>query len=137
MYVPSGHNEGSGSEVHSGNEKCGFNEDADGDIMRTVDMTGIKYRFFVVDKKEGKYVVSFDSDYDENDCEIRLYYLDDSDVRYKAEIEQCIVNGNEVEVHNGVAKKFPIKPGKTKIELKTNIKELYACEVKMYPNTSK
>ncbi len=137
VYVPSGHNEGSGSEVHPGNEKCGFNEDGDGDIMRTVDMTGIKYRFFVVDKKEGKYVVSFDSDYDENDCEIRLYYLDDSDVRYKAEIEQCIVNGNEVEVHNGVAKKFPIKPGKTKIELKTNIKELYACEVKMYANKSK
>ena len=105
--------------------------------MRTVDMTGIKYRFFVVDKNEGKYVVSFESNYDENDCEIRLNYLDDSDVRYKAEIEQCFINGIEAEIQHGIAKRFSIKPGKTKIELKTNLKELYACEVKMYANKSK
>lgn len=135
--VPSGHNEGSGAETHTGDETSGFNEDGDGDVMRTVDMTGIKYRFFVIDKNEGKYVVSFDSNYDEDDCEIRLNYLDDSDVRYKAEIQQCFINGIEVEIHNGIAKKFSIKPGKTKIELKTNLKELYACEVKMYANKSK
>lgn len=94
----------------------------------------MKKTFFVSDKNNGKYVVCIDSNYNELNCEIEMYYFDDVDNQYIVNIEKCMVNGQEAEINNGKAIKFKILPGKTKIELKTDLRDYYRCEVKLYAN---
>ena len=132
--VPEGNNNGNGGDVHPTDKEEGIDENGDNEILRLVPLRGLQYRLFVVDKNSGKFIVSFNSIYDEEDCELELYYLDDSNVKYKLNILECLINGEKVNTINGKAVNMKLHIGKTKIELITDIKELYACEVKIYAN---
>jgi hypothetical protein len=131
--VPEGHNYGEGGGVHDSENEQGFNTEGDNEIMKLVQLSGIKYRFFVVDKNSGKYVISFISPYEENNCGLQIYYLDDSGAKYKMNIIKCNINGIVGKVSDGGIIEIQLNSNKKyKIELNADLKGLYACEVKMY-----
>lgn len=132
--VPTGNNSGGEGEPHESDDRQGSSEDGDKDIIRHVALTDMKKVFFVSNKDNGEYVVCIDSNYNETDCELEMYYFDDADTQYTANIEKCVVNGQDSEIDNGKAVKFKILPGKTKILLKTDLRDYYKCEVKLYAN---
>ena len=131
-----GHNQGSGGEIHEGeNNKQGFNEDGTDEILRTVNLSGIKAKTLILDRESGKYIISFTSIYDEPNCEMELFYLDDNGSKYKTNIKKCILNGEEYTVENNLVKNIKLeKDKKYKFELDTNLDDIYVCEVKLYAN---
>ena len=132
--VPSGINNGGEGEPHESDDRQGSSEEGDKDIIKHIALTDMKKIFFVSDKNNGEYVVCIDSNYNESDCELEMYYFDDADNQYTVNIESCIVNGQKSEINNGRPVKFKILPGKTKIVLKTDLRDYYRCEVKLYAN---
>lgn len=133
--IPDGENNGRGSNVHEGNNNTGFTSEGDDEIMRSVALGGIKSRVILLDKYQGKYLVTFTSIYDEKNCELEIFYLDDSGNKYKPEISSAFVNNNKCKVENGKIKDFEIKKNnKYKVEINTNLNDIYACEVRIYAN---
>ena len=133
--IPEGHNSHSGGDVHEGDGTKGFSDQGDDKVLRPTSLSGIKSKTLLLDKNKGKYLVTFNSPYDEDNCELELYYLDDNNVKYKPYIISCNVNGENVEVINGKINSFHIKNGvRYKIELDTDLDDIYACEVKLYAN---
>lgn len=131
-----GHNQGNGGEIHEGeNNKQGFSKDGTDEILRTVNLSGIKAKTLILDRESGKYLISFTSIYDESNCEMELFYLDDNGSKYKTNIKKCILNGEEYTVENNLVKNIKLEKNKKyKFELDTNLDDIYACEVKLYAN---
>ena len=134
--IPSGSNNSSGGDTHDSNNEIGYtNEDSDKEIMTLAQLSGMQYRLFVPDKKSGKLIISFESLYTENNCELELKYLDDSNTRSNINISGCRVNGIPLDIVDGKLKNIKIEEGKKyRIELDTDLRELYTFEVKMYAN---
>ena len=61
-----------------------------------------RFKFRVFDRETGKYLISFTSIYDEPNCEMELFYLDDNGSKYKTNIKKCILNGEEYTVENNL-----------------------------------
>lgn len=133
--VPEGQNKGSGGALRDSDLEEGNSGNPENEIMKLSALSGMQYRYFVVDRLRGKYVVSFTSLYDVDNCELEINYLDDSGNRYKTEINNCKINGEEAEVKEGKVVSFNLKNGsKYKFEYEANLNDLYACEVKVYAN---
>lgn len=134
--IPSGNNNSGGGENHDSTGETGYkSDDSDKEIMILAQLSGMQYRLFVVDKTIGKMVISFTSLYTESNCELELKYLDDSNTRYNVNISECKINDVPVDIVDGKLKNIKIEDGKKyKIEMKTDLRELYAFEVKMYAN---
>lgn len=131
---PEGNNNGNHGEPHDTDEDTGSNDDGDKDILRRVPLTDMRKVFFVLNKENGEYVVIIDSIYEENDCELEVKYFDDAGNQYDADIIECLVNEKETEIEDGKAVRFKIEHGKTKAIVKTNLRDYYRCEVKLYAN---
>ena len=131
---PEGNNNGNHGEPHDTDEDTGSNDDGDKDILRRVSLTDMRKVFFVSNKENGEYVVIIDSIYEENDCELEVKYFDDAGNQYDADIIECLVNEKETEIEDGKAVRFKIEHGKTKAIVKTNLRDYYRCEVKLYAN---
>ena len=132
--VPTGSNTGNQGEPHESDETKGGSEDGDKDILRHVPLTDIKKVFFVADKENGEYISIIDSVYEESDCELEVYYFDDTGNQYNANIVKCIVNDVETEIEDGKAVRFKIGLGKNKADIYTDLRDYYRCEVKLYAN---
>lgn len=132
--TPVGNNNGGHGEPHETNNLKGSTEEGDKDIIKRVPLTDMRKVFFVSNKDSGEYVAIIDSVYEENDCEIEVKYFDDAGNQYNAEIVECSVNGVKTEIEDGKAVKFKICQGKTKAIIKTNLRDYYRCEVKLYAN---
>ena len=84
----------------------------------------------MLDKENGKCAITFDSLYDESNCELSLYYLDDSENKYNVEIINCFTNDENLDVKDGkIVNLKLIKNKKYKLTLETNLRDLYSCEV--------
>ncbi len=133
--VPEGSNSGKTGEPHDADLEEGIDGDGNNDIMKIAQLSGMNYRYFVTDKKMGKYVITFVSLYDEANCDLEMSHLDDGGNKYRTQIIKCLVNGSEKYAENGIIKGFEIKNGvKYKIEVETDLDDYYACEVKIYAN---
>lgn len=132
--IPSGSNSGNHGQPHEGKDEKGSNDEGDKDIIKRVPLTDMRKVFFVSNKDEGEYVAIIDSVYEESDCELEVKYFDDVGNQYDADILECIVNGVNTELENSKAVKFKITQGKTKAIIKTNLRDYYRCEVKLYAN---
>ena len=130
---PEGHNNGNNGEIHSSDNRTSVT-DGDDEILTFKQLTGIKYRIICPNKKEGKLVVAFDSNYEESNCTLEISYIDNTGYPYSPNIYSAKINGEDIVVTDGKLKNFKLSYGKTKIELYTDIKELYAWEVKIYAN---
>ena len=127
--IPGGHNEGSGGSVHD-TDKEGGTKDGDKEIMTYQKLSGMSYRYMMLDKNSGKCAISFESLYDESDCELSLYYLDDSENKYNVNIQRCTLEGNPLEIKDGKIVNLKLsKNKKYKLSLDTDLRELYSCEV--------
>ena len=133
--VPEGTNSGRTGEPHDSDQEEGLDGEGNKDIMKIAQLSGMSYRYFVTDKKNRKYVISFTSLYDEENCDLEMSHLDDGGNKYKTEITNCSINGSEGYIENGIIKGFELKNGvKYKIEVDTDLDDYYACEVKIYAN---
>lgn len=131
--IPEGQNEHSGADVHDSQNETGYSSEGNDEILKEVALSGIKSTIFVLNKELGKYAISFNSIYDEKNCELEMYYLDDSDNKYKALIKSCTINGKDGKVENGKMVNMNLKKDTMyKIEVHTNLNDIYACEVKLY-----
>ena len=130
---PNGNNNGGGGEPHNTDDRTGFT-DGDDDILTTKQLTGIKYRIICPNKKDGKIIISFNSPYKESYCSINLYYLDSLGTQYIPTIFSANINGKNINIEDNKIEKFSLDYGTTKIEILTDVKELYAWEVNIYAN---
>lgn len=131
--IPEGHNEHSSGDVHDSDNVTGYSPEGEDVVMREVPLAGMKSTVFVVNKNLGEYIISFTSLYDEENCEIELYYFDDSNNRYKANIKSCTINGVEGKVDNGKIVGIELHNNlKYQIDVYTDLYDIYACEVKLY-----
>ncbi len=132
---PSGNNLGTCSEIHEGGETNGYNQEGDEEVLHSVQLSGMKIKILLLDKENGKYLIVFNSIYDESNCDLELYYLDDKGGRYIPNVTSAYINGNEVKIDKNRIKNFSIENGiRYKIEMNTDLDDLYACEVRIYAN---
>lgn len=131
-----GYNQGSGNNIHEGDSITqGFDANGTEEVLKMVNLSGIKARTLILDKELGKYLISFTSIYDEPNCEMELFYLDDKGLKYKTKINKCFLNGLEYEVENNLVKGIKLEKNKKyKFELDTELDDIYVCEVKLYAN---
>ncbi len=129
--MPYGSNDGSGGTPHNSDDVGGLNN-GDNDVLRYVQLVGLKYRFFVLDKTAGKYAVVFDAPFDEKQCEMKLFYIDEGGNKYPIKIYRAIVNNINYEVVNNSIVPFELYSNKKYLfELYTDQDELFACEVRI------
>lgn len=132
--TPSGSNSDSGGDAHDADDEEQPTE-GDNDILVIEELRGMQYLPFVVDKKRKKYAISFTSLYDEDNCDLEFFHLDDSGNRYKTTITSCKINGENANVQEGNVVGFSISNRKKyKFEVETDLDDLYTCEVKIYAN---
>lgn len=133
--VPEGTNTGKSGEPHDSILEEGIAQEGNTDIMKNAQLSGMNYRYFVTDKKFGKYVISFVSLYDEDNCELEMNHLDDAGNKYKTKIINSSINGMNGNIEDGKIIGMQLKNGnKYKIEVETDLDDYYACEVKVYAN---
>lgn len=130
---PTGHNNSGGGQEHSGENNRGIDTEGENIIMKKSNLTGIKYKFIVLDKDNGKYAIVFFSPYTMGDLELKLYSILDNNGVEPVNIYEANVNGVEYETKFNSFSGFSIeKNKKVKIEIRTDRKELFASEVKIY-----
>lgn len=130
---PDGKNCSNTGNIHEGNNTSDTKE-GDDDVLKYVQLGGIQYRIFSPNIENGTYIISFYSNYNEDNCELEAYYLDDGEGKYKVNIQEAFVNGERMLIENGKIKKIMLRPGKIKIQISTDLKEFYTWEVKLYAN---
>lgn len=134
--IPYGTNSSSGGDPRNGDQETGHkNGEDDNDIMTLTQMVGMQYRLFVTNKNAGEYVISFKSLYTEENCELEIKYLDDSNTKYDVNITRCVINDKDYEIKDGRVVGIELVEGENyKIKLSTGLNDLYTFEVKMYAN---
>ncbi|MDD4187250.1 MAG: hypothetical protein PHX04_00530 [Bacilli bacterium] len=133
--MPEGTNNSNDGEFHEADKSTGYSSDGEKDIMKKVQLSGIKYRILVPDKSKGKYLIIFNSIYDETNCDLELFYLDNNGNKYIPNISKCTINNIDYKISNNVIRGFKIERNKKYIfDLDTDLLDFYACEVKMYAN---
>lgn len=131
--IPEGENVRQSGDVHDATNETGYTNNGDDIIMKFAPLAGLKSRVLIVDKNHGEYLVTFKSISDEKNCELELFYLDDIGNKYKPNILGCKINENDFELIDGKIKGFEIsKDVRYKILIKTDLDDIYACEVKVY-----
>ena len=79
------------------------------------------------------YNISFSATTTENDCEINLSSIGDSNDTEKIEINSATINGQKVEVKHGRIVHFPIKEGERyDIQCNINRDDMFASKVEIY-----
>lgn len=136
--IPEGNNSSGSGDVHEGENTTGFNSEGDDVIMRKVHLSGIKPKVLVLDKKSGKYLITYTSQEVVSNAELEFYYLDDNNKEYTPCIKSAKINNIEYEIKNNKLIGFSMeKNERIKIEIETDLDDIYACEVKVYANLSK
>jgi len=131
--LPNGNNEGNNGSPHDTDRTGGLDVSGDNDILKRDSLSGIPYRFIVINKLEGRFLIIFVSPYSEKNCELELYSLDDSGSRTLVGINQCKINGKETLIDKNKIVEFGlIENSKYVIEVITNQKRLFSSEVKLY-----
>ena len=134
LLTPDGHN-----AAKNGNTKPGetSSEGGTGDngpiVAKHAQLRSMQYRMICLNKKQGRYLVLFTSEFNEPDSTLYLFSLDEGGNKYPVTIRDAIVNGQaaELDANNGV--KLALEHGKKfKVEMTTNQTELFSGEVKVY-----
>lgn len=134
--IPFGNNSSTGGDPRNGDQETGHKTgEEENDIMTLTQMIGMQYRMFVTNKSSGEYVISFKSLYSEDNCELEVKYLDDSNSKYPVNINSCEINNEKYEIKEGRVVGIKLVEGENyKVKLSTGLNDLYTFEVKMYAN---
>jgi len=129
---PYGENQGKDGEPKDSDEE-GEVAEGDNEVLKYVLLSGIKYRFFVIDKEKGEYGLIFVAPSDEEECDLKLFYIDNGGNKYPVKIYHCSINNSECEIQDNEKVVFNIfKDKKYHFEFITDQDDLFACEVKLY-----
>lgn len=131
---PSGYNNGKEGSVRPGsNIDLGMPGDKGHILVKRAELRGMSYRFFCINKSEGIYGVSFTSDYSEKEATFELFALDEGGNKYSVKIFECSVNNEKIEIKDNYKIDLVLVHGsKVKIIMKTDQKQLFSGEVKVY-----
>jgi len=132
---PTGKNKGHGESRQGGD---GQSEKKPGEniVLAIRELTGIKYRVILIDKNAGKYRVVFDYIENLNNCKLSFFILDDVGHKEKVYIESIKCNGYEISSSdNFLYGPFVVNKGKNILEVDTNTRGIFSCEVKIYANS--
>lgn len=131
---PYGNNNGSGATTHVGDNEEQVNSNPEGhEGIKHASLRGMEYRFICKNKKNREYLITFVSDFDENEAYLELYLLDESNTKEIVELSDCSINGVPTEAINGKQIKLQLRKGwKYTISMITNQEDLFSGEVKMY-----
>lgn len=134
ILTPNEFNAGGGGTIIPGSKLNSGTPNDDGHVLvKPAELRGMSYRFFCISKKDRKYVISFISDFTEEDVSLELYALDESGNKYPVKIEKCLLEKEELIIKNETEIKFSIKKGqRIKLEMITDQRELFSGEVKVY-----
>ncbi len=130
---PKGENDSKGGDIKP-NPNEGKVVEGDGIVLKNVDKSAIKYKFIVIDKKNGKYRIVFTSPINNSNCYISVNMLDDSNNKTRIEIKEMTCDGNKITIQdNKSVGPFSIYTNKKCIiEIQTeSIKGLFGSEVKV------
>lgn len=92
---PTGHNNVSGNASHPGDEYSGENE-GDSLIYKKKIISGIKYKWLVLDKTAGNYLIKFISPGNYDNCYLTISLVDDSNMKNNIDIYNLKKNGNNI-----------------------------------------
>lgn len=129
MLHPTSSNSGDGNDHIGGNDRSKI-DTGDNIINSIKELEGIKYRIIILNKNQGKYRIVFNYIKNIEKCKICFYILDD--VGNKEEIKiKTIYYQNKFKNYNDDTF-FNIIKGKNVIDIETDLKEIFSCEVKIY-----
>lgn len=132
---PTGKNKGHG-ESRQGGEGQSEKKPGENIVLAIRELTGIKYRVILMDKNAGKYRVVFDYIENLNNCKLSFFILDDVGHKEKVLIEGVKCNGCEISSSdNFLFGPFFVNKGKNILEVDTNTRGIFSCEVKIYANS--
>lgn len=98
-------------------------------ILKKVPLSGIRYKN-IMKKEVGNYDIVFTSAYDEDNCELSINQLGESNDKYNINIINAKINGIDSPVENGIIKNIKIRKGvKYIISYAIEEKERFAIEV--------
>ena len=132
--TPDTHNGGGGGEVKPGPKTGEGTPNPEGKIIvKPTELRGMNYRFFCINKKESKYVISFISDFTEENVTLQLDSVDESGTKEPVKIFKCESEMKELEIDDNLQVRLSIKKGeKVKLVLTTDQKDLFSGEVRVY-----
>lgn len=132
---PTGKNKGHG-ESRQGGEGQSEKKPGENIVLAIRELTGIKYRVILMDKNAGKYRVVFDYIENLNNCKLSFFILDDVGHREKVLIDGLKCNGCEISSNDKfLYGPFVVNKGKNILEVDTNTRGIFSCEVKIYANS--
>lgn len=131
--TPDGSNKDKNGENHDTENEKGLDTNGNNEIMGNVHLSGMKYNFLMTNRRMGTCVLSFNSLYDEKECELEIFHFDDSNTKYPVIIKTCTINNEEHFVVDGKVSDFELKKGeKYKFLMETDLNDYYTMEVKIY-----
>lgn len=112
---------------HSGDRNVGAGE---GQVLKKVSLSGMKFTNVVANRNQGKYVCLFNSEYDEDLCDFAIRICGEGNDKFPVEIIDARVNGFAHTVENGAVTGFQLKKGQeVRIEYSVATDELFSSEV--------
>lgn len=135
--IPDGNNSSGSGDVHEGENETGFNPEGDDVVMRKVRLSNLKPKVLMIDKKNGKYLITYKAPDNISSAELEFYYLDDNDQEYTPTIKAARINSGQCNIEDNKIVGFTMKKDEViKLELETDLNDIYACEVKVYAKVS-
>ena len=135
--IPEGNNKGSGGDVHEGENETGYDPDGENIIMRKVRLSSIKPKVLMLNKENGRYLIVYKAPDNVANTELEFYYLDDNNQEYKPIIKTAKINNGQCNIDNNKIVDFSMKKDENiRIEIETDMNDIYACEVKIYAKVS-
>ena len=134
LLLPDGHNNDNNGPARPGETvKKGGTGDGGSIVAKQAKLRSMQYRMICLNKRQGKYVVIFTSDFNELDAVLYLYSLDEGGNRYPVIIKDAFVNGSRANLdqENGIELTLEYSK-KYKVEMTTSETELFSGEVKVY-----
>lgn len=133
IFGHTGINDGILGPNYPGTKRSGGQaSDDDQQVYKRVELRGIKFSFYCINKKERKYGIVFTANQTESNVRIELNALDDSGAKEPVAISRMIVDGRTINIDGEGFFSFPIQKGKTvKVEMITNQEELFSGEAKL------
>lgn len=134
LLTPDGQNESKKGSTHPGEtpKEGGIGENGP-IVAKHAQLRSMQYRMVCINKKQGKYVVIFTSDFNEPESTLYLFSLDEGGNRYPVVVNEASVNGEKAELDTNNGVKLSLEHSKKyKVEMTTNQTELFSGEVKIY-----
>lgn len=104
--------------------------DGDQAVLRKVPLSGMRYRNIVRSKSTGTYMCCFDSLFDEQNCEFQIRMCGEANDKYPVPITSASINGEALEIEDGVIKGIRLQKGASyRIEYTVDKTDYFASEV--------